>query len=73
MLLASSKTIAELKIPKSVKTDELQVDSGYDRNYGWFEVAWPHDNSTYSLFTRGAGFFTHDYSISVLIIYDRLN
>jgi hypothetical protein len=62
VLLASSKTIAQLKIPKSVKTDDLQAGSGHDNKYGWFEVAWPHDNSTYTLFTRGAGFFTHDAS-----------
>jgi hypothetical protein len=62
LLLASSKTIAEFKIPKSVKTDDLQAGSGHDNKYGWFQVAWTHDNSTYSLFTEGAGFFTHDDS-----------
>jgi hypothetical protein len=62
LLLASGKTIAEFKMPKSVKTDDLQAGSGHDNKYGWFEVAWPHDNSTWSLFTRGAGTFTHDDS-----------
>jgi hypothetical protein len=62
LLLYSSKTIAELKIPKSMKTDDLQAGSGYDNKYGWFQVAWPHDNSAWTLFTEGAGFFSHDDS-----------
>ncbi len=60
LLLASGKTIAEFKMPKSVKTDDLQAGSGHDNKYGWFQVAWPHDNSTWTLYTRGAGTFSYD-------------